>query len=274
MSCLHIALLSGGLLAAVLPSHAAPPESGLFYDLERGGNGLDLHRAGNVLFGAFYTYDPAHFPEWLWIQTVDGEAPAGTLTRYRKQGGQLVSSVAGTFTLTPDPTCATFLPPPPARQRFRMDFVLDGATYRWCMEPLLPPTQVPLVRLSGAWYDPSDPGWGLFTHHYPRFDGQVETYRTLYYHDAAGHPRWSFGQDLTSTSSTLTQRFYRTGVECVGCGASPPLTVPVGTATITLADPAAAFGSSRLSTSLAFDGAAPFVRNNVPLLLLSAPRAQ
>lgn len=262
-----------GVLGLCGLAHAAPPESGLFYDPERAGNGLDLHRAGSVLFGAFYTYDPAHFPEWLWIQTADAEAPSGTLTRYRKQGGQLLGSVAGTFTLIPDPTCATFLPPPPARQRFRMEFTLDGASYRWCMETLLPAVQVPAVRLSGAWYDPADPGWGLFAHHYPRADGQVETYRTLYYHDAAGNPRWSFGQDLLGSSATLSQRFYRSGVECTGCGASPPLTVAVGTTTITLADPSQPLGSSRLSTSLAFDGGAPFVRNQAPLLLLSAPRS-
>lgn len=256
-----LCLCPAGLLAA--------PESGLWFDPDRSGNGLDLHRTGNVLFGAFYTYDLFHAPEWLWIQTVDADAPSGTLTRFRKVNGQLVPGVAGNFTLTPVADCQTFLPNPAVRSRYRMDFILDGRTYRWCMEPLLPATRAPQIVLSGAWFNPVDPGWGLFAHHYPGLNGQTQTYRTVYYHNSAGDPRWSFAQDALQ-GSIQTQLFYSSRVECYGCGASPPLTIQIGSANISLVGAGAAPGSNRINVSLSFDGEPAFVRN-ANLVLLSDP---
>ncbi len=227
-----LAVLALTLLAAGL-CHAAPPESGLWYDREHSGHGLDLHRAGSVMFGAFYTYEQSGRSQWLWIQTDATDAPQGTLTRYRKSQGDLQGSQAGQFTLTPVNACSDGIARPGARALLEFEFQLDHFSGRWCMEPLMPADRDPHAVLSGAWHDPSEPGWGLFVHHYPRPDGSTETFRTLYFHGSDGEPRWAFAQQAL-TLLDATQQFFTPFVECFGCPAPVALTVPVGTARIAL----------------------------------------
>jgi para-nitrobenzyl esterase len=256
------------LLFLALTSHAhAAVESGLWYDRQHAGHGLDLHRAGGQLFGAFYTYDGSGAVTWLWLQTADADAPTATLTRYRRVGGAIVGGNAGTIALTPVATCPDGLARPGARALLRMDFTLDGTTASWCVEPLLPASPEPLAVLSGAWFDPAEPGWGVMSHAY---EGQV--YRTIYFHDAAGDPRWAFAQDA-ATALTQAQTYFAPRVECFGCPVFVGLTVPVGTATTTLTQPLATADARRNGIELSLrvgDGTA-FARS-APLALLSTPR--
>ena len=77
------------------PALAAAPASGQWYDRYHAGHGVDLKRASGTLFGTFYTYDAAGEPEWLWIRLPDALDVAGDLTRFRREGGALVSARGG-----------------------------------------------------------------------------------------------------------------------------------------------------------------------------------
>lgn len=254
--------LLAALLGAIFDAHAEI-ESGLWYDRSHDGHGLDLHRQGPVLFGTFYTFDARNAVEWLWIQTEDSEAPASALTRFsRNAAGQVLGAPAGNIRLTSVQTCPDGLPRPGARQLLRMDFVLDERAATWCVEPLLPVAQPSMAVLSGAWYAPIDPGWGLMTHAYTGANGVTQAFRIAYFHDRSGHPRWAFS---IAPGDALTQSltFYTPYVECTDCTISPPLTMPVGQATLTLSEPLVDADPlrNRIQLSLSFEGEAPFVKN-------------
>jgi para-nitrobenzyl esterase len=252
--------------------HAAAPESGLWYDRQHAGHGLDLHYSRSVLFGAFYTYAESGRSQWLWIQTDADDAPAGELTRYRRTAGDLQGRVAGQFSLTPVDGCSDGLARPGARALLEFEFQLDQFSARWCLEPLLPQAADPHAVLSGAWYDPTDPGWGLLAHHYPRADGSSETYRTLYFHGSDGEPRWAFAQQSLSLLDASWD-FYTPFAECFGCAPPVSLTVPAGSARIALqqASPVVLPERNRIDLDLNLDGD-PFQRQT-SLALLSDPRS-
>jgi para-nitrobenzyl esterase len=246
-------------------------ETGVWYDREHSGHGLDLYRQGGSLFGTFYTYDARGAVEWLALHSDEADAARLVLTRYRSQQGNLVGSVAGSIALTPVASCSDNQPRPGARALWRMDFTLDGHAASWCLEPLLPAVADPLAVLSGAWYAPSDPGWGVMSHAFTAPDGSHQVFRTVYFHDAAGHPRWAFAQDR-HTALTQTQTYYTPYVECLGCPSSTVLTVPIGTATVTLTQPLhiADAARNRVQMSLRFEGGAAFERD-AALALLTTP---
>lgn len=268
MVCKRWILLLGLLLAA--PVHAAV-ESGLWYDRMHNGHGLDLLRAGPLLFGTFYTYDTRNAVDWLWLQSTDLDAPSSTLTHFRRTPGGMVGSVFGSIALTPVSACPDGVPRPEARALLRMDFSLDGNAATWCVEPLLPLAPAPMALLSGAWYAPDDPGWGLMTHPYLAANGSAQSFNIIYYHDAAGDPRWAFSSS-GGDRLTQTQTYYTPYVECTGCPSGPFLTIAAGQATLTLTAPLANPDSTRNRVSIALDfEGSRFVRN-ATLSLASTPQ--
>jgi para-nitrobenzyl esterase len=247
---------------ALHPVAQAQVESGLWYDRTHDGHGLDLHRAGPVLFGTFYSYDTNNAVEWLWIQTDDSAAPSSALTRYRQTPGGIVGSEAGAIRLTPVASCPDGLPRPEARALLQMDFSIGDNEATWCVEPLLPESRPPMALLSGAWYAPDDSGWGLMTHAFSGADGGTQNFRILYFHDDAGDPRWAFALD-SGEALTQQQTWYTPYVECFGCPAVGELTVPIGTSTLTLTQPLIDADARRnhLQVSVRFEDSAAFERD-------------
>ncbi|MBL8272750.1 MAG: carboxylesterase family protein, partial [Xanthomonadales bacterium] len=246
-------------------------ESGLWYDRAHDGHGLDLHRGSGQLFGAFYTFDERNAVQWLWLQAADADAPASALTRYRRTPAGVAGTVAGQIRLTPVAACPDGQPRPGARALLRMDFTLDGRDASWCVEPLLPLPPDPHALLSGAWYDPADPGWGVMSHYFRGGDGASRVFRTVYFHDSAGAPRWAFAQD-TVDGLRQAQTYYTPYVECIDCAIAPILTTPIGSGTARLTQPLAQADAARnrIELALRFDSGAPFARNTA-LALISEP---
>jgi para-nitrobenzyl esterase len=251
---------------------SSPIEAGVWYDREHSGHGLDLYRRDAFVFGSFYTYDARGAAQWLALQTEGDDPSRLTLTRFRLQQGRVVGSRAGAMTLTQVEQCPDGLPRAGAPELWRMDFMLDGAVASWCLEPLLPPVTDPLAVLSGLWYAPSDPGWGIASHAFAAGDGGHHVFRTVYFYDQAGNPRWAFAQDRY-TGLTQRQTYYTPYVECLGCPTSALLTVPIGTATLTLTDPSnvADAARNRVEMSLRFEDGPAFERQ-AALVLLTTPR--
>lgn len=261
-------LLSGLLLSS---SANANLESGLWYDRAHAGHGLDLHRAGGQLFGALYTYAANGQTEWYWLQSADVAEPAGTLLRIERRDGQLQLLDAGPYTLTSVDSCGDGLPRPGARALRRFRFQLQGVALDWCVEPLLPERVEALQVLDGAWYDPAEPGWGLLAHHYQRPDGRSESYRSLYFHDSQGRPRWAFAQQSMSALDQALD-FYTPVAECLGCPPPVLLTSQVGDARIALQQASASPlpGRNLADIALSLDGDG--FQRQTQLSLLSVPR--
>lgn len=259
------------LLLLATGAASARVESGLWYDRAHDGHGLDLHHGSGQLFGAFYTFDERNAVQWLWLQAADADAPASALTRYRRTPAGVAGTVAGQIRLTPVAACPDGQPRPGARALLRMDFTLDGRDASWCVEPLLPLPPDPHALLSGAWYDPADPGWGVMSHYFRGGDGASRVFRTVYFHDSAGAPRWAFAQD-TVDGLRQAQTYYTPYVECIDCAIAPILTTPIGSGTTRLTQPLAQADAARnrIELALRFDSGAPFARNTA-LALISEP---
>lgn len=271
MICKRLILLFCLLTSA--PVYAAI-ETGLWYDRMHNGHGLDLHRAGPLLFGTFYTYDARNAVDWLWLQSTDLETPSSSLTHFRRTAAGMVPSEFGHIRLRPVSSCPDGWPRPEARALLQMDFDLDGNAATWCLEPLLPVAPAPLAVLTGAWYSSTDPGWGLMTHPYTAPDGSARSFNIIYYHDAAGDPRWAFASGA-GEGLTQTQTYYTPYVECTGCPSGPFLTIAAGQATLTLTAPLteADGARNRVNLALEFEGSR-FVRNATLSLASTAQRVQ
>jgi para-nitrobenzyl esterase len=246
-------------------------EAGLWYDRYRNGHGLDLHRAGPLLFGTFYTFTGTGASEWLWLQSEDLDAPSSELTRFRQTPAGVVGSPAGQISLSPTNTCADGLPREGAETLLRMDFNIGSYAASWCLEPLLPPDRPAIDVVSGVWYAPDDSGWGIATHAFHGANQMTSQFRLLYAYDGDGNPRWSFAID-NGDALTQNQTWYLAYVECTGCPISPPLTHAIGASTLTLTEPLALADPmrNRINVSVQFEASAPFQRERV-LSLLSEP---
>lgn len=260
------------LLLVLSAPLSAAVESGLWYDRTREGHGLDLHRFGDVFFGTFYTFDQTGKVQWLWIQTSDGPAPQSTLGRYTRGSNGVVSGrEVGDIRFTPVSACPDGFARPGARALVRLDFVLDGRSATWCIEPLLPPAPPAMAVTNGAWYAPDDSGWGLMSHAYALPDGSTQAFRILYFHDQAGQPRWAYSY---ASGPALEQDavFYTPYVECTDCPTSLILTTRIGSGRIRLSQPLVAADGARnhIDVNVAIDGEPPFVKSKA-LGILSTP---
>jgi para-nitrobenzyl esterase len=264
-------LLLAALLLWSVPAWAEV-QPGLWYDRYRNGHGLDLHRAGPLLFGTFYTFTGTGASEWLWLQSENVDAPSSELTRFRQTPGGVIGSPAGQLSLTPASSCADGFPREGATALLRMRFSIGNYAADWCLEPLLPPAGPAIDVVSGIWYAPDDSGWGLSTHAFPGAGGVSQQFRLLYAYDGAGDPRWSFAID-TGDALTQAQTWYLPYVECTGCPISPPLTHAIGQSTLTLTEPLAVADvlRNRIDVSVQFESSAAFERVRA-LAQLSVPK--
>jgi len=185
-------LLSLLLIQALAYAQVSP---GLYYDRTRSGHGLDLQRSGAVLFGTFFTYDAQGAPTWYFLQTNNAALVRGELLRVSRPPGAGVTLVKqGDFSLTTVTTCPDGVRRDEARTFLLFDFVLPDGPAQFCLESLLPASEVPVTSLNGARFQPGDSGWGLLSFYFPEASGAAQTFKTLYYHDRTGFPRWALAQ--------------------------------------------------------------------------------
>ena len=156
------------------------PVRGLWWNPDRPGQGLDIHRSPTGEYTViWYGHDAAGQPLWLLGSgTLAADRLALDLKRFSWTQGEAQGEVVGTLQLT--------FPAPGAAE---LDWQLAGQTRQETMEPFLFALGVPERTLSGLWADVQQPGWGLSL----ATQGPW-TVALLYYYDAAGAPRWVIGQ--------------------------------------------------------------------------------
>jgi para-nitrobenzyl esterase len=175
---------------------------GLWYDREHNGHGLDLQKAGDNYFSPFYTFADNGEPVWYWI--VGQRDAAGTLNtrlqRLRYLGGtppRLEAVDVGNVVLRfLEPAqvaqCGEGRPRPGAVALADFRFQLNGRTYSWCLETLLPTTKIAESAYGGAWFNgPGDNGWGVDARYF-QVAASPQSFHTIYFYDASGEPRWAY----------------------------------------------------------------------------------
>jgi len=234
----------------IVPTDAAPPTLGLYFDRARNGHGFDLQRLGDNWFLLFYTYKDDGTPLWyLATGAFSAGGFTGTAQQFdydssRTPPQQAIAGTGGPVSVdflngtgTPGNACDDGIDRSSAVATASFDFTLDGHTDSWCVEPFVFGSGHPAVDFTGSWYNSSDTGWGMTI--YTQGDSSDETLVVvLYYYDAAGQPRWALGvAPGPDFSADVTVPMSQFSGYCLTCTPTPPVDTHSGTVTLRMTTP-------------------------------------
>jgi hypothetical protein len=165
------------------------PKTGLWFNPDRGGHGMDIQIAGDNMFMLWYTYNDDATPTWYIATGPYGQSwQADLLTVTWDANNRIAtSSVAGTANIQFDNAKnATF------------SWDLNGRASSEEIVFFATSAQVTSKQFTGTYYDMNDSGWGLTVH--TQGESQVVV---IYYYDEDGNPRWSIGNGFNSQTSQV-----------------------------------------------------------------------
>jgi len=232
------------------------PETGLWYNKDMPGHGIDIERSGANLAAVWYTYNTDGTPTWyLALAPYSGQRIwSATLNRYRWTGSSATASPVGNITLEfKNPTKATFR------------WTLNGQSGSEPINRFFMDDGVPQTNLTGLWYNSSEPGYGY------SIDTQGDTVAIVaYFYDGQGEPRWalnsSAGQNVFAQATVPATVFFG---PCPGCQNTGFRSQPAGTISRNFTDTT----HGTISTEIALPSPmnSSWSRQNVSVTMLSNP---
>lgn len=277
---------------APIPAYAVP-YGGQWFDPDRGGHGVDLHRVegtADTYIMILYTFDAAGLPEWYIAigRIVDGVFRPGNdgngnslwRTRYlftSPPGQQPDASVPGQVRIDFNqaqraPACEDDLAA--GEPLALMTFSLAGdRNLKWCLRQIVAQSQRPALDRTGHWFaSGTDGGWGVTTLSFGAGGGGL--FSVVYYPDAQGRPRWAAAQVEPFQSGAPVPLLQVQGY-CRTCPQPPggTSTTQVGEMRLSLDAPAGSPGQIRFQVQFAGPGGGSFGRDPAPMIRLgqSAP---
>ena len=196
----------------VAPKATVVPRQGLYFDGDRGGNGISnllvQTPQGTVFFGAWFTGSSDRKPTWNIVQglLVDNQVVAPVYRYSKRQGSAFAVDrrTVGTATITLLES-----------ERFLFSWSIGTRSGAESMQYLVPGAGVTPNR-TGAWYAPAESGWGQVLSQFPGDGGASTTFVVHYLYDAVGEPRWVLA--VEPTASLVNGRPHLTfPVHCPGC---------------------------------------------------------
>ena len=258
---------------------AAPPTPGLYYDRTREGHGLDLQVVGDRVVGTLFTFAADGQPYWYlidgsWagdggslelieIHYRPGTIPPMTLAA-RFPGARMQRSADAA-------SCGNGSARPGADTLYDFSFRIDGEDLRWCLEAILPASDLPQSALSGSWYaGDGDDGWGLISYLFGAADS-VLSFHTLYVYDSDGRPRWAYAATPVADTDLEPEFQFARGY-CRSCPTQTLQPTSAGNARVVLVTPRndVDFNRIRLDLAYPFGVGGPFQRSDRPLRILTA----
>lgn len=191
---------------------AIVPRQGLYFDSDRGGNGISnllvQTPQGTVYFGAWFTGAADRKPTWNIVQglLVDNQVVA-PVYRFRKRAGSVFAvdrQTIGTATITLLES-----------ERFLFAWTIGSRSGAENMQYLVPGAGVAPNR-TGAWYAPTESGWGQVVSQFPGDGGVNTTFVVHYLYDSLGEPRWLLAVEPTA-SLAAGRPHIAFPVHCPGC---------------------------------------------------------
>jgi hypothetical protein len=194
---------AGGSCAAVAGASCGAPakaavqiRDGYFANPKRYGNGtgtftINTGSGPPVFFSLWFTGEADRKPTWYAVQgPLDSSGDFGQVDapvlRYRQTS---TTPFASAFTQV-GTAQITML----SRTRFAFTWTVDGVAGGEIQDELYPsPPAAP--NRTGAWYPPSESGWGA-VHESHRNGSANDEVLTVFLYDGAGNPRWTLGGSL------------------------------------------------------------------------------
>ncbi|UXI67030.1 hypothetical protein [Tahibacter amnicola] len=198
--------------------------SGNYFNPQRQGDGVFVDAVHNDAIGVFYTFGEDGRPVWY---SMAGTSPIGyvwTGTLYEQDRG---TRAAGRFVMVADLAMPNHL-------IFSWNIRGKAGSNRLVLaaRSACAPLDSLAAPLSGHWYAPGNPGWGM------NVQGVGDaTVLGAYFYDAEGRPRWAIGTsvDPGSVKSFAMQQVLGA---CPSCVYSSPTVTPIGEWTVDFASPA------------------------------------
>lgn len=250
---------SSGLVGSVSqtvslsPAATINPTLGGWYNPQRNGNGIEIYRTTDGRYGlAWYTYLADGTPTWYQSDVVaKGTATWQSALRRATWNGTSatltnVGTVALDFSNSGEAWFSWTLNGQSGGERF--EFLFGGA------------------GRSGAWFTPSEPGWGIAVQEQ---NGTLGSAVTFYEN---GQPRWVSGVAPTGTDVTVPLRWrYGVGLcpTCSGGSTTPPASLAAGTIRLQIAGGSSTTGTA--TVDITTPSAGTWDRGPVAIQLLTQP---
>lgn len=201
------------------------PAANAWFNPDRDGHGIFLAKTDSAWVLAWYTFEADGKPTW-YLASAPAPAPnAGSwsapLGRFTWNGASVGTGSFGN-----------------AVGKVMLSFDGSGFSYSWLLfgeygsEPFraIGPTACAqdgavLRSISGGWFDPNNPGWGLFAQ---SFINGIDA-NALYLFDDRGEPRWLFGTG--SFPGAAEMAVFQISGFCPNCAFQPTVATQVGTLT-------------------------------------------
>ncbi len=171
------------------------PKTGLWYNPDRNGHGIDVQIAGANLFVIWYTYREDKTPVWYLASSTYQDNWQADLLEFtwdftsNTTTSQNIGSVQFDFT---DASHAQF------------SWQIGENSGSEAMQRLSISNQFGSKQLTGTYYNPQNSGWGLSVHE----EGSSQV-AVIYYYDELGQARWSLGSGNNTANSTFSMLSFK-----------------------------------------------------------------
>ncbi|MBL8299294.1 MAG: hypothetical protein JNN30_13225 [Rhodanobacteraceae bacterium] len=238
------------------------PRGGMYFNPERSGEGVEVHKIGDTYLGIGYSFDEQGLPEWLLSTSqVPGgvwDAPLDRVSRDRV--ATPVGRLRMDFQRGPySPECAVSDQSDLAG-RASLQWPPGDGSKTTCVQSLLYSDESPY---SGNWAGPdAELGWGLSLHH----TGSTLVV-FLYAFDAQGRPRWALGTaPWSGGTGTISVPMHRVKGFCRSCTPLPQVVEAAGSITLSLPRPGPDVSAGNWAdVDVSFHDGSRWLRQRMPL---------
>ena len=216
--------------------------SGLWWNPNESGWGIDFTQREANIFGAWYTYDASGNPKWYVASNCVGVVAGGasgtcTGTVYEVNGPRFFGATFVPITASQVSVAGNMQVAFNDKNNATMSYTVAGVSRSVAItRQIFPitPTAPPPIDYTDLWWNPSEAGWGLaITHQYNNI------FLAWYVYDESGNgkPMWYVASNCTVNGNSCTGTLYRTTGPAFGPSFNAPINVfSVGSATVTFTD--------------------------------------
>jgi YVTN family beta-propeller protein len=210
------------------------PLSGLWWNHNESGWGVDFTQRGNTIFAAWYTYDSIGNPKW-YVTTCTNIASScsGQVLQVIASHGFFVQSIPLAITSVNVGTVTFAFN---GNDAGTMTYSVGGVSRSTAIErqPLQASGTAPPVNYTDLWWGGQiESGWGLaITHQFSTM------FLAWYVYNDSGQPMWYVATITNATSSGGTGQLYRTTGPAFSTSFNPNavVAIPAGTITVNFTD--------------------------------------
>ncbi|HUI98621.1 MAG TPA: hypothetical protein VLY46_00215, partial [Usitatibacter sp.] len=212
--------------------------SGLWWNPDESGWGIDFTQRGSAIFAAWYTYDAAGNPKWYVASDcagMTGTSGTCTGTLYQVNGptffGTSFTSPTSSQISSVGTLQVTFTDANTASMSYNVGGI--SRTVPIVRQPVGAGTGTPAVDYTDLWWNPDESGWGV-----AMAEQNANIFLAWYVYDNAGDPVWYVASNCSVSGGGCSGTLYSTTGPAFGTSFDPGQVhvTTVGSVTVTFTD--------------------------------------